>query len=48
LSIFLSRSYSLCLIKTLSKKLCFGLINKKRLFKSEEKTFWNNDFFFLP
>jgi hypothetical protein len=34
-SIFIS-FYTLCYIKALSKKLCFGLIKKNGLFKSEE------------
>jgi len=40
-------SYSLCRIKTLSKKLSFDLIKKKRLFKSEEKAFWNDLFIII-
>jgi hypothetical protein len=29
------------------KKLFFDLVNKKRLFISEEQAFWNDFFFFL-
>jgi hypothetical protein len=46
LSIFLSGSYILCRLQVLSKKLCFDLIKKARIFKSEEKTFLNELFLF--
>lgn len=39
-------AYTFCRIKVLSKKMSFDLVKKKRLFKSEEKKFWN-DFLFL-
>jgi len=37
LSIFLSSYYTLYRIKSLGKKLCFGLLKNKRFFKSKRK-----------
>jgi hypothetical protein len=41
MSMFLSSSYTLCRIKALRKKLSFGLVKKKHLFKSEKKNEMN-------